>query len=73
MKIKRSNAAPEHTPVVAQQVSCEVHETIFISNYKYLRLVTSLSAMKTDVNTDGTEVNGLAEGNVGCMILTLIL
>lgn len=34
--------------------------------------MTSLSAIKTDVNTDGTEVNGLAEGNVGCMILTLV-
>lgn len=73
IKIERSNAAPEHTAVIAQEVSCEAHEAIFISNYKYLRLVTFLSAMKTNVNTDCTEENGLAEGNVGRMILTLIL
>lgn len=57
MKIKRSNAAPEHMSVVAQGASCEVHEAIIISNFKYLRLVNSLSALKTDVNTDSTEVS----------------
>lgn len=48
-------------------------EAILIPNHTYLRLVPSESTVKMDINTGFTEVNGLAEQNVGILILRLIL
>lgn len=42
-------------------------------NLIFLRLMTSESTMKTDTNTGFTKVYGLAQGNVGSLILRLIL
>lgn len=43
-------------------------ETKLTPNLTHLRLVTSESTMKTDINSGFTEVDGLAQGNAGSLI-----